>query len=242
MQYPNRITLSILLGLVLFLPACFHKIQITTNTLANRSFIPQGFAKGASFFIKPLNTENKMLAQETSEKLEFVLKHKGYTITQDLETADYYLIFSLSMSNSKSTIHVPKYVPGTIITDLFRSSSKITSFDTYTYVPEEHTFYTKIMVIQVYDAKAYRETKKEEQVWEGTATTTSEVDDLRDATDYLLFTSFRYFGKNTQKQINTSIDYDAKEIKEFRKGIFPQPQVAQKSDNSRMKNHARRNR
>jgi len=218
-------------SMLLLVSSCARKIHITHNSFANIRSIPQGFAFNSSFAVETINKETPMLAQEIAQKIGHILENKGYVIKDDTH-ADYYLIFDYDMEQSKKTVNVEKYIPGETITSygsvLSNGKAKIYEGQTHTpgsfvYVPEVHTFFTKSITIQVFDAQSYRQQTKHEPLWQGSAVCCDEHDDLRDTLDYLLVTALKYFGRNTQKYIETTVSSDDKEVSTLRTELFSLP-------------------
>ena len=224
----------ILLGTILiFLGAC-KTIKIVNNSFANKQSIPQGFIPGSSFCIKFTYTDNplipkniaEMIASEAAEKIAKILQTNGYVI-RNSKTADYNLVFSFGMTKSINIVNVPVYMPGqTQIKNgnILDNSGEAVQYQEETqtsgkvvYVPQECTVYNKNLVAQIYDARLQREANKEKQVWLGSADSSNESSDIRDIMDYLLVSTFKYFGKNTQRIIATEMHYDNKEVKKLRK-------------------------
>ena len=221
-------TIKSLLLLLILLPACGHKICIKHNAYANTKHIPQGFPYFSSFTVETVNHDDPMLSQEITHKIEHMLQKNGYCIQHESK-AHYYVLFDYHMKRTKKTIPVEKYIPGkTIIShgsELVNGRAKLYQEETQTpgswiYVPEEHTFFTKSIIIQVYDAQHYRTGSKPTPIWQETANCCDENGDLRDSLDYLLVTAFKYFGKNTQKNIETTISSDDKDVAELRADVF----------------------
>ena len=217
-----------------------QKLLISTNSFADVQAIPNGFSKESSFFVEPMKEDNQLFSKEVSRKIEIILKEKGYSI-KSAEEADFYITFNSDMTSQTSIVNVPKYIPGqTQTTSGNVNGSKGTisyneqtqTSGSITYVPQEITFFIKAIFIQVYDAKLYRENKKEIQVWSGSAMCSGDNCNLRSTIDYLLTTAFKYFGKNTQEYVCTTQNYKDKEVEKLRKTYFPQEEKRKKKKGS----------
>ena len=213
---------------LLLLTSCARQIHITHNSFANTRSIPQGFPMQTSFTVEPISNKDPMLCSEIAHKIEHILQNKGYCIEDELDTR-YYVLFDYQMERSKKTVNVEKYIPGETITSygsvFDRKGAKVYQEETLTAgkfvtVPEVRTFFTKSILIQVYDARSYREHTKSTPLWQGSAACCDENDDLRDALDYLLVISLKYFGKNTQKTIETTVSSDDENVTRLRTEIF----------------------
>lgn len=213
---------------VLLLSSCAHNIYISHNSFADTKAIPLGFPHFTSFTVEPLNHKDPMLSQEITTKIEHLLEKNGYIIEEEMHT-HYYVLFDYHMEQFEKTVTVEKYVPGQTITSygsvLSNGKAKLYQGQTQTAgsfvsVPEVHRFFNKTLTIQVYDAKEYRNDAHAKPVWKETAKCCDENDDLRDSLDYLLITAFEFFGRNTQKNIETIISSDDKDIVALRQELF----------------------
>ena len=218
------------LALTLLLTSCAHTIYINHNAFANIKEIPTGFSPLSSFAVKPISQKDTMLNQEIADKIEHILSHHGYSIKDDLH-ADYYLLFDYHMNRAERTIHVGKYIPGQTITSYGSSihhgkakfyTNETETPGTYAYIPETHVVFTKSITITVYARQEYIDSKNAHALWQETAVSCDENDDLRDSIDYLLITAFKYFGKNTQKNLKTTISSNDKDVSSLRAAVFNQ--------------------
>jgi hypothetical protein len=205
-----------------------QNIFITNNTYTDAKKIPHGFPNNASFVVVPMQNENQLHSKELSQKIETILENKGYNL-QNKDKADYYLTFNFEMNSSKKVTKVLKYIPGQEQTtkgniygkDGKRSGykEKTTTPGTLAYVPKESTIFNKTLTIRVYDGNVYRKIKKEDFVWEGSANSSGQESDLRSFIDYLLMSTFRYFGKSTKKNIEIKTNTEDKDVQWLRRNI-----------------------
>lgn len=204
--------------------SCARDSHLTTSTFVDTKTLPQGFAQGSSFALLPMQKDNQLFSKEVSQKIEKILEGKGYTV-KNPDKADYYLLFNFGMTSSTGTINVPRYIPGGTekkegsiygVGGSVQYQEQTQKAGSTVYVPQTYTFYTRGLLVAVYDAKIYRKTKKEEQVWQGFSVSSGESDDLRQIIDYLLVSVFKYFGKNTYKNIETNINERDEEVKKLR--------------------------
>lgn len=179
---------------------------------------------GSSFAIAPPPHDNQMFSKEVAQKIRKILEGSGYSIT-DKEHADYLLQFDFAMTSDTKTINVPHYIPGpsksvegnvTGADGVVHYQEETTLSGTTVFVPEDFTFFTRNLLVSVFDAETYRSTGIEEQVWEGYAVSTGSSDDFRDMIDYLLVSAFKYFGKNTHKNVETTLLEDNESIQWLR--------------------------
>ena len=198
--------LLILLSSLFFLPACVHRVHVTSNTYANVKSIPNGFIFGNRFAILSAKNTNSLPEQDLILKITRMLEGNNY-IVSDVNNADYCLLFNLNTDSSQATEYVEKYVPGQSQTtsgnvyggyNTAQYNGTTQSSGTTTYIPTQYTLFTQTLHITVYNAKLYREGEKEE-VWQGSAVSSGKNPDFREISDYLLTSIFKNFGKDTKK-------------------------------------------
>lgn len=222
------VSIIIILALPLLLTSCAKKINISHMSYANKQTIPQGFPLGSSFVIESLHHENTMIEQDIAHKIELILQNKGYS-TKESHQAQYCLLFNYRIQQTKKTADVVTYVPGKVINS-YRSvvsngntklyQDRIETPGKFVTVPEVHILFTKSVVIQIFDAQSFRQESAPRLIWQGSAQYCDENNDLRDALDYLLITSLRDLGIDTQKNILTTISSDDKEILQLHNQLF----------------------
>jgi hypothetical protein len=231
----------VLLALMFFC-SCARQISITSNAFADLQSIPYGFPMKSSFFIitgqndyshltdqKIIigQNDNPMLSKEVTHKIGKVLEEKGYLV-DNIDNADYYLVFNFVMTSSKATMNVPLYIPGPTQTTqgniygyggYVGYQQQTQTSGSYIYVPKEYVFFHRGLYLQVYDAKLCREKKQEAQLWQGSAISSGDSSNLRDIMNYLLITAFKYLGKNTQKDICANMSSNNKKVKKLRNSL-----------------------
>lgn len=223
----NYLKLTLTCCCLLILTGCPRQFNITHNAFANTRYIPHGFPIGCSFTVEPMNGVNDpMMNQEIKCKIEHILQNKGYIILQDRGQSQFYIVFDYRMESSKKTVDVTQYIPGETVTSHSRKlkpghTTEYEDQTTYTQgkfvkIPKVCDFYGKSLFIQVYDTRNAHLTP----VWQGSAECNDRYEDLRDSLDYLLITSLRHFGYNTQKTIETSIYSDNEDVIKLRENIF----------------------
>lgn len=195
---------------LLALPGCLRSIRITSNTYADVRTIPTGFPLWSSFSISSPRSGASLLAREIGWKIEQLLDAKGFQISDSDDEADFRLQFDYEMSESTRMVPVPCYIPGKTVTThgavygkkILGYEEQVKTSDTLVFVDEERIFFTKKLNLQVYENRLNRRTLKKELVWQGSAVSCDENDDLREAIDYLLKAAFKSFGKNTHRKID----------------------------------------
>lgn len=230
--------------IILILSSCGKQIvSITNNSYADSQAIPQGFLDGCSFFIMPAKNDNQLLSKEVSQKIATIMVNKGYVIDTE-KNATYYLTFNFDMQSSTQTINVPRYIPGQTQTtqgNIYGYRGGYAGYQEQTqtsgsvvYVQREYTFFNKTLIIRIYNAKVYRETKTEDLIWEGSASSCGENSDLRLFMDFLLLSVFRYFGKNTQQYVQSKLSPKDKDVQWLR-NTYSQPSDLAKPQKTKQK-------
>lgn len=207
---------------LLILTGCGRRINITSNTFADTKNIPRGFPLDSTFYISSAKEDKKLLSKEIIRKIACLLEDRGYTVTDNESDADYHVTFDTKMTQETGTRSVLTYIPGDVQTTTGCVHGKETvSYQEQTetpgkfiYVPEKYTYYSRKLSVHAYIRDG------EEEVWHGSAISEGESNDLRDIVDYLLVTAFRFFGRNTQKKVHTSISAKDKEVKNLREEVY----------------------
>jgi hypothetical protein len=215
---------------ILFLCSCGRQTYLTSAAYVDAKKLPSGFSAGSSFAVVSMRQDMQLLAKEINEKIEKILSAKGYLIT-DVDKSDYFLVFNFGVTSSTHTANDLHYVPGEGTTKQgtvygsrgfavgsYEETSRSSGY--YTYIPREYTLYTKELSIWVYDAKLYRTSKQEDQLWQGSAVTSDECGDLRQVLDYLLITALKHFGRSTGQNIQTQMGPKDEEVKALRENII----------------------
>lgn len=225
----SQLSLVFLTILVLTLCSCSSSIRVSNNSFADMQSIPYGFPYGSSFYIEaPDETENALFGKEVIHKIATMLRNKGYEVVRTVERADYMLAFTVGMKSFKERILIPHYVPGPVKT----KRSKVLSWDGkwtdcveeiatsghYEDVEEERIVFKKDFSVKVFDRVREEETGNEELIWNAAVSSSNGRNDLRAEIDYLLFSAFKHFGRNTQKKIYA--DVQSRDVKTLRKTYF----------------------
>lgn len=200
---------------LLLLGSCGRQgVNVTSSSFANLKSIPKGFPIGSSFAIISANKTHPLFSKEISEKITRILKQKGFSIESNT-CANYHLVFDFGQESSVHTKNVPTYLPGY---STWRRRRYCYYYPgTVIYTPQQYTLFNKIISIKVYPVK---DSTEKEPIWQSTTNAYEENSDLREAMDYLLVTAFKYFGKSTRKSIQTTINFDNKDVEKLRTNYF----------------------
>jgi hypothetical protein len=213
---------TMILSSLVLLPGCMKQIQVSSNTFADKTLIPCGFAEGQTFSISSVNSSHQLFEKETSQKIASMLEEMGYEI-ELASPADFDLYYRYETTSSREVINTPKYIPGTeqrtcgtgnaygngyTPFGCYHNSESVHYKETTTtsgsiiYVPETVTIFTHKISIDVYRVNPFLCNKKKELVWQGSAICCDRSGDCRYIIDYLLKSIFKHFGKDTKKNVH----------------------------------------
>jgi hypothetical protein len=182
-------------------------------------------AGGSFFVIENRDAKNPLLEKEVKEKIDKLLGKQGYGLAP-YEKADYYLFFSYGIGGEgTTTVVMPEYYPypgsgfgfGTGYGRRASSYFFAAPFFSYSPYPESVALYDRWLLINVVDAKYYRDQGQFRACWVGEARSTGPSSDLRTVLNYLLVADFKQFGQNTGKAV--SVDISEPEPRTF--GLTP---------------------
>lgn len=217
-----------LASVVFLLSSCLHTVRVTSDTFADQKAIPCGFRYGSSFFIKSARKDNQLFAKEVTYKIERILNDQGYSVVQSSKDADYCLIFTFDSNKYKETRDVPVYEPGEVTVtkgyscgrrDCVQYQEETSTPGKLFFVKKDFLMFDKNLMIEVYDAKLYRETKRQDQLWKASAFNCSEENNLREAVDYLLVSAFSNFGRSTGRSVNMQLSENDMKKEKARLGL-----------------------
>lgn len=185
-------------------------------------------------------TANDIQFREYAAYVHRAMKSKGFIPTEKVEEADLAVFLSYGIGNPeehKYSYSLPvwgqtgvssSYTTGTITsyggfgtysgTTTYTPSYGITGYTTGT---SSYATYFRFMLLDAWDLKKYRNSKKETQVWKTTVTSTGSSGDLRRVFPVLVGASKRYIGENTGTQVKVMLDESDQRVIET-KGIAPE--------------------
>lgn len=213
---------ALILSSLALLPGCMKQIQVSSNTFADKTIIPCGFAAGQSFSVSSLNGSPQLFEKEVSQKIAHALEEMEYEI-ELTSPADFDLYYAYERTSRKELINTPKYIPGTEQRTYgsgnaygnghspfgcYHNSGSVQYQETTTtsgsivYVPETITIFTHKISIDVYRINPFLRNEKKQLVWQGSAICCDSSGDRRYIIDYLLKSIFKHFGKDTKKNVH----------------------------------------
>ena len=174
---------------------------------------PQQISPGGTFcVIENKEAKNPLLEKEVRDKIGKLLEKQGYALAA-YERADYYLFFSFGLGGeSSATVVMPDYYSsvgfGVGGGSWGRGGSYFLAAPFFSYYPfpaETAPLYSRWLLLNVVDAKYYRDKGQFRTIWVGEARSTGTSSDLRTVLNYLLLADFKEFGQNTGQAVNVEI-------------------------------------
>lgn len=199
----------------IFLSGCATVYRVGINGYLDPSTPGPVVSPDASIFLLAKDdVKNPFFEKEIKAKAERFLKAKGFRL-ESYEKADAFVDFEYMMSAGKTVTQVtPVYHSRerAAIKTYDSSGKEVVSYVEYpgymTYIPENMVYYTSVLVFEVFDGAAYRETGERKMMWIGEASSTSESSDLREAVNYLLAGLLGHFGENTRVRVDEYISHN----------------------------------
>lgn len=201
MRLPLKLFLFLFLGLILGATSCAtYRIDVTGYLDPAR---PPSLVPGKTIFVvQSPEADNPLLEREVASKIAKLLKEKGYPLSP-AEDADFHLVFRYGIG--RGPLHTG-FIPRPQDIRAYDPYSKTWYYETvYRYEPYSIQYLTRSLSIRVIDAHKLRESGQTEVVWAGDTVSEGESRDLRSVIDYLLVTTFDYFGKDTGRTVQTTL-------------------------------------
>lgn len=159
-----------------------------------------GYTKGESLFLKGKKilvyrnekAINYFLENEIAAKITNAVKMNGYTAVDQLEDADYVLLFNYGIDQG-NTYSRTYSVGGTQLNIYTGQLAPTTSVGSTT-----ETEYHRFLLMNLFEANGLSEGSK--PVWVGEINSRGSSADLRNVIDYLILGAFEHFGANTVQQ------------------------------------------
>ena len=168
------------------------------------------FAPGPAFAVLPNEpASNPIFDRELASKIERVLIFQGYRSAPP-ESADYVIRYQYGVEGRQVTTERPvtHFGPRYVVTSASGTRSYVQGYDYVTYVPELHMLYVSRLGLTVAPARPAAGAAEPQPVWIGETFSESSQFDLRKTIDYLLASSFRFFGVNTPEHRETTLKPD----------------------------------
>ena len=176
--------------------------------------------------MKDVSTDDLQF-KEFATYVKQALALKGYTISEDTNTADINVFLGYGISEPSE--HQYSYAmpifgqTGVSSASTYGSISGGNIMATTTYTPSygvtgavpmtgSYITYTRQISLLAYDLKYYRETKKEKQLWKTEIVSTGSSGDLRFVFPLLLGAGYQYIGDNTGAKVNVDLGLDDERV------------------------------
>jgi hypothetical protein len=178
---------------------------------------PTQLAPGGSFFvIENQKAQNPLLEKEIAGKINQLLTGKGYELVP-YDRAQYYLFFSYGAGDERAANVVMPDSYTSYGLSLgggtgWRGSPFVFGAPFFSFYPGPERRYDRWLLLNVVDAKYYREKGQFQTVWVGEARSTGTSQDIRLTINYLLLADFQQFGQNTGKALGVEINENAPKV------------------------------
>jgi ADP-heptose:LPS heptosyltransferase len=152
-------------------------------------------------------SRNLILEMETAAKIIKALTAHGYTPVENLQNADYVLLFEYGIDSGKAVSSTESGYELNTFTKRFEQRRSTTT----------ETEYTKHLILRLFSAKKL--TRTSQPVWTGEVRSTGTGSNLREAIDYLVVAAFEHFGEETAEDIMLTINSDDERLKTLSRSI-----------------------
>ena len=203
-------------ALLICLEGCAGR-DVVVDTYLNQSAVTQDKLAGATLAIlQNEETVNPLFDKEVKQKITALLKRQGYRLGARRQ-ADYFVRYGYDIEGEERTtltpVHPHDYYDPYDHHYYMRGSSRFDrdyhrGLGYTTYVHETYTLYIATFRMRVIDADVYRKEGDEKIVWIGETYTESFSSDLRELIDYLIASTFQYFGQDTKVRKTVTVSPD----------------------------------
>jgi hypothetical protein len=179
--------------------------------------------------------------QEYSAMLKRVVDGAGFSQANSFDQAEVALFFSYSISDGEertSSYVIPNFGQTGIASSTTYGTVRSSGYGTATYsgttynTPtygitgyssgvRSYTTYTRIIRVEAYDVKLYKETKEMKQLWKLSVASIGSSGDLRRVVPVMLAAASPYIGKSTANAISLEIAETDPRIQSIRGGAAP---------------------
>ena len=198
----NKLCL-LLLSISILIGGCSSVYTVRVNGFSKYD---EPLEEKASIYVEvDPNSQNPIFDDEIKDKIEILLRQRGYKTVSDVEHSDCKLAFRIGLDSRKISGYTPLYRPYTSFYDRYWGDYH---FGYTSYVPYIDTYYDHWFVMKVFATVSSYASETEQVIWIGEAMVGTEVADLRRVINCLLIAGFEYFGKDTERQIILKIPPD----------------------------------
>ncbi len=211
--------------LVVFLAGC--ALDVRTTGFLDRSAGIAVLPNGAAFAVlENAAASNPIFDREVKAKIERLLVKEGYRVDTP-DKARYLLYYGYGIASGLGSRAVTSYgPPQTQIITVSDGKGGVATQAVMTpgaasVIPMVSVEYTKQLTLKVTEAAGTAGGRNDNVVWMGETLSMDPSSDLRSDVDYLLVVAFRYFGRDTGKQVSVSIGRGNPAVEELRRGFEP---------------------
>jgi hypothetical protein len=146
-------------------------------------------------------SRNLILEIETAAKIIKSLSARGYTSVDNIQDADYVLMFEYGIDTGKAVSSTDSGYELNTFTKRFEQRRSTTT----------ETEYTKHLTLRLFSAEKLTSTSQ--PVWTGEVRSTGTASLLREAIDYLIVAAFEHFGEDTAEEVILTIDSEDERLR-----------------------------
>jgi hypothetical protein len=183
-----------------------YQVQVNGYTEGQAATV---WPPGATFVVLDnKEAQNPLLEQEIKAKVERLLNQRGYRLAP-LGQAAYVLAFTYgSGAAARTSLAYPNYAAnvGFGLGGGYWGPSFFLWPGFVAYPTRTEAWYDRWLLINVFEARPFRETGQRRTLWVGEARSSGTSQDLRVAVTPLLYATFARFGQNTGKAVSVEVD------------------------------------
>ncbi|MBM4283704.1 MAG: DUF4136 domain-containing protein [Deltaproteobacteria bacterium] len=205
----NRPLPALLLVAMLSATGCVgatYSVQVNGYT---EDRIQAPWAPGAAFcVVENRDAKNPLLEREIKAKAEQLLSQRGFRLVPASQAA-YFLAFTYGLGPAANVPwSYPDYAAniGFGIGGGYWGPSFFLWPGFASYPSRPQSWYDRWLLLNVFEAKTFREKGERRTLWVGEARSSGASGDLRQAVNPLLFAAFARFGQNTGQAVTVEVD------------------------------------
>ncbi len=227
--------------LAIVAPGCARQVRVGVTTYLSPQvpFPPPSTATTIAVVVES-NTGQPLLNQEVQRKIEYLVRQHGYGIGA-LDDTDYILSAYFALGPGVTEVgSIPVYHPGGIgETGFYAGRGRWTTGTIWypgytTYEPYSFTVYRRYLDVNLYEQERWRRSQGKNLsgavAWSAAAISPGRSSDLRGIIAYLLVATFADFGKDTGREVWTTLSSDNKRIKALHASLQERWATSQPAD------------
>jgi len=210
------------------------RIQMNVTTYLSHDLpFPEPSPETRVAVIAKTEEAEPLLEREVQQKIEVLLRARGYTVTSVPESSHLIFAYFAIDSGTTATGVMPIFTPGGVATsDTYTSTGQWATTTTQlpghtNYVPYRYTFFTRFLGMHLYQTRRWAVSTQEDRgdavVWKSTTVSSGSKSDLREVIDFLLVGTFDYFGRDTGKQKTETMFEASRSVSQLKKAVATAP-------------------